>query len=218
MYFASRAQAGRMLATQLVPKYRYEDCAIVALNDGGVVVAAQIAMQLHCVINLLLYEEIKLPMEPQAISGIAHNGAYIYNSYYAPAEAEELVSEYRGFIEQEKTNKMSKMQHMLGHGGVVRRDLLKGHTIILVSDGLRSPFGLELAAEYLKPINYEKLVVVTPLASIEAVDRMHVLADDLYCLNVVESTLETDHYYDQQDVPSHEKIIEIIEKIILNWQ
>lgn len=218
MYFASRAQAGRMLATQLLPKYRYEDCAIVALSDGGVVVAAQIAMQLHCVINLLLYEEIRLPMEPQAISGITANGAYMYNSYYAPAVAEELVGEYRGFIEQEKTNKMSQMQQLLGHGGVVRRDLLKGHTIILVSDGLRTPFGLDLAAEFLKPIDYERLVVATPLASIEAVDRMHVLADDLYCLNVVESTLETDHYYDQQDVPGHEKVVEIIEKIILNWQ
>ncbi len=218
MYFASRAQAGRQLADKLVPKYRYEDCAIVALNDGGVVVAAQIAMQLHCVINLLLYEEIKIPMEPNAISGIAHNGAYIQNSYYQKAEADELTGEYYQYIEQQKTEKMSNMQRLMGHGGVVRKDLLKGHTIILVADGLRTAFALELAAEYLKPIDYTRLVVATPLASIEAVDRMHVLADDLYCLSVVESTLDTDHYYDSHDVPEHDKVVEIIEKIILNWQ
>ncbi|CAN5385152.1 hypothetical protein BH09PAT4_BH09PAT4_08150 [soil metagenome] len=218
MYFASRAQAGRSLASQLVAKYRYEDCAIVALNDGGVVVAAQIAVQLHCVINLLMYEEIKIPMEPHAIAGIAHNGAYVSNNYYQPSEAEELSAEYYQFIEQQKTEKMSAMQRLLGHGGVVRKDLLKGHVIILVSDGLRTSFELELAAEYLKPIDYTKLVVATPLASVEAVDRMHVLADDLYCLSVVESALETDHYYDQRDVPSHDKVVEIIEKIILNWR
>lgn len=218
MYFTSRAQAGRMLAAQLVPKYRYEDCAIVALNDGGVVVAAQIAMQLHCVINLLLYEEINIPMEPQAIAGIAHNGAYVSNTAYAKAESDELTTEYYQYIEQQKTEKMSSMQRMMGHGGVVRKDLLKGHTVIVVADGLRTPFGLELAAEYLKPIDYTKLIIATPLASIETVDRMHVLADDLYCLSVVDSTLETDHYYDQHDVPEHEKVVEIIEKIILNWQ
>lgn len=218
MYFANRAQAGKLLATKLIEKYRYEDCAIIALSDGGVVVGAQIAVQLHCAINLLLYEEIKIPMEPQAISGIAHNGAYIYNSYYSPGVAEDLVSEYRGFIEQQKFEKISKMQRMLGHGGVVRQDLLKGRIVILVSDGMRNRFELELAAEYLKPIDYQKLVVATPLASIDAVDRMHVLADDLYCLSVVEDTLETNHYYDNNDMPSHEKIVEIIEKIILNWK
>lgn len=218
MYFASRAQAGKLLAAQLLPKYRYEDCAVVALNDGGVVVGAQIAMQLHCVMNLLLYEEITLPMEPEAISGIAHNGAYVYNSAYAPAEADELTGEYYQYIEQQKMEKMSSMQRLLGNGGVVRKDLLRGHVIILVADALRTPFGLELAAEYLKPIEYTKLVVATPLASVAAVDRMHVLADDLCCLSVVESALETDHYYDQNDVPGREKVVEIIEKIILNWK
>lgn len=207
-----------MLAARLIPKYRYENCVVVALNDGGVVIGAQIAMQLHCAMNLLLYEEIKLPMEPEALSGIAHNGAYVYNSKYNRAEVEDLVSEYYQYIEQEKATKMEEMQRLLGRGGVVRKDLLKGHNIILVSDGLRSPFALDLAVEYLKPINYTRLIVATPLASIETVDRMHVLADDLCVLSVVESALETDHYYDKQDVPDHAKVVEIIEKIILSWQ
>ena len=207
-----------MLASQLVPKYRYENCVVVGLSDGGVVVGAQIAMQLHCALNLLLYEEIKLPMENQAFSGIAHNGAYAYNSYYEQPVIEDMVSEYYQYIEQEKAAKMASMQRLMGHGGVVRKDLLKGHNIILVSDGLRSPFALELAAEYLKPIDYTHLVVATPLASIEAVDTMHILADDLYVMSVIDSTLDNDHYYEAHDVPDHAKVVEIIEKIILNWQ
>lgn len=207
-----------MLAAQLAPIYRYENCAVVALNDGGVVIGAQIAAELHCVINLLLYEEINIPMEPQAISGIAHNGAYVYNSAYPKAETDELVSEYYQYIEQEKMTKMSQMHRLIGHGGVVRKDLLKGHTIILVSEGFRTPFGMELAVEYLKPIDYNKLVIAAPIASIESVDRMHVLGDDLYVLSVVDNTFETNHYYDNNDVPEHEKVVEIIEKIILNWR
>lgn len=70
MYFASRMQAGRMLASQLAPKYRYENCAVIALNDGGVMVGAQIASQLHCILMMLLSSEINLPMEPDAIAGI----------------------------------------------------------------------------------------------------------------------------------------------------
>jgi predicted phosphoribosyltransferase len=113
MYFASRVQAGRMLASQLLPKYRYENCAIVALNDGGVVVGAQIAMQLHCPLMMLMSEEINLPREPDAIATIAQDGSFSYNNNYSRYELGELESEYFQYIEQEKMNKLQHMHRLL---------------------------------------------------------------------------------------------------------
>lgn len=218
MYFASRMQAGRMLANQLVEKYRYENCAVVAINDGGVVVGAQIAMRLHCVLMLLASEEIDLPREIEAIGAIAQDGSFTYNNYYSQSEIDELMGEYFGFVEQEKLNRIQDLQHLVGAGGILRKDLLKGRNIIIVSDGFSNGFPLDIAFQYLKPVAIEKVVVATPLASVAAVDRMHVLADDLVCLSVVADYISTDHYYDKQDIPEHAKIIETIEKIILNWK
>jgi putative phosphoribosyl transferase len=219
MYFASRLQAGRMLAAQLVEKYRYENCAVVALNDGGVIVAAQIAMQLHAVLMMLVTAEINLPMEPEAFAGISQNGSFSYNKgSYSSGEIEELGGEYYHFIEQEKMSKMQEMQRLVGDGGLIQKDLLRGRTIILVSDGFKSAFTLDIASEYLKPIASDKLIVATPLASVKAVDRMHIMADEIYCLSVMEDYIDTNHYYDTQDVPEHSKVIETIEKIILNWK
>jgi predicted phosphoribosyltransferase len=96
--------------------------------------------------------------------------------------------------------------------------LLRGHTVILVSDGLSNGFSLDLAAQFLKPINTKKLIVATPLASVPAVDRMHILADEIFCLSVVQDYMTTDHYYDTQDVPSHEKVVKTIEQIVLHWK
>jgi predicted phosphoribosyltransferase len=62
------------------------------------------------------------------------------------------------------------------------------------------------------------MVIATPFASIQAVDRMHVLADDLYCLNVIEDYMDTDHYYDKRDVPDHETVLATIEQIVLKWK
>ena len=45
MYFESRSAAGQLLAAQLVEKYRYENCAVVALSEGGVLVGEQIAAE-----------------------------------------------------------------------------------------------------------------------------------------------------------------------------
>jgi putative phosphoribosyl transferase len=218
MYLASRLQAGRMLAKQLAKKYRYENCAVMALNDGGVMVGAQIAMQLHCVLTMLESAEINLPREPDAIAGITAGGTIAYNSRYSAGELDELVGENYGYIEQEKLTRLHDMNRLLGSGGTVSRVLLRGHNIIIVSDGFKTGFTVDLAAEFLKPIAIEKMIIAAPFASVKAVDRMHVLADDLYCLNVIEDYMDTDHYYDKHDVPSHAAVLKAIEEIILKWK
>jgi putative phosphoribosyl transferase len=218
MYFASRVQAGRMLATQLAKKYRYENCAVLALNDGGVMVGAQIASRLHCVITMLQTAEINLPREPQAIAGITEDGVVAYNHSLSDSEIREISSENFGLIEQEKLSQMHHMHQLVGMGGTINKDLLRGHHVIVVSDGLKSGFAIDLAAEFLKPIAIEKLIVAVPFASVQAVDRMHVMADDLYCLSVISDYIDTNHYYDKQDIPDHETVLKTIEHVILNWK
>lgn len=217
MYFANRMQAGRMLAAQIARKYTGQECAVVALSDGGVVVGAQIAMQLHCVVTMLLVDEIELPREMISIAGISQDGSFTYNHAYSPAEIEDMVSEYRGVIEQEKIEKLQEMNHLLGSGGLISHDLIKDRVVILVSDGLSSGFSIDLALEYLKPVPLKRIIVATPLASLGAVDRMHILADDIYCLSTVEQYITTDHYYDTQDVPEHSVIVATVEELIKKW-
>jgi len=207
-----------MLAAQLVPKYRYENCAVVALNDGGVMVGAQVAKQLHCVLMMLLSEEIELPREPKAIAGITADGNFTYNHDFSEGEIDEMVTEYRGLIEQEKLTQLHKMNELLGSGGMVRKDLLKGHNVILVADGLQNSFLLDMALDFLKPIAIDRLIVATPFASVQAVDRMHIVADEIVCLNVLEDYMDTNHYYDKQDIPDHETVVKTIEEIVLHWK
>lgn len=206
-----------MLASHISPNYSNSDTAIVALSDGGVVVGTQIAMKLRCVVTMLLVDEIELPRETISVAGIAQDGSFSYNQAYSPAEIEDMVSEYRGVIEQEKLMKLRDMQERMGGGGLIRHDLLKGRNIILVSDGLSSGFSIDLAYEYLKPISIKKLIVATPLASIAAVDRMHILADEIYCLSAIEDYIDTDHYYDTKDIPDHQKVVATVSELIKNW-
>ncbi len=207
-----------MLAAQLAKKYRYENCAVMALDDGGVMVGAQIATQLHCVLTLMMSAEIKLPQEPVAIAGITPGGSLSYNHTYSEGEISELAGENFGYIEQQKLLKMHDMNQLVGGAGTIDKRLLKGHNVIVVTDGIKNGFPVDLAYEFLKPISIEKLVFAVPFSSVEAVDRMHVLADDLYCLNVIPEYRETSHYYDKQDVPDHATVLKTLERIILNWK
>lgn len=207
-----------MLASQLVPKYRYENCSVVALGDGGVMVGAQISAALHCSLSLLMTEEIDLPREPNAIAGIAQDGSFAYNEAYSAGEIDELQSEYYHLIEQEKMEKMHEMHRLVGDIGTIDKRLLKGHNVILVSDGMKTSFALDVAVQFLKPIAIEKLIVATPLASVKAVDRMHIVADDLCVLSVLDDYMNTPHYYDKDDMPDHDTVMEIIERIIMLWR
>jgi putative phosphoribosyl transferase len=218
MYFASRTQAGRMLAAKVLPKYRSDNCVVVALSDGGVMVGAQIAVKLLCPLTLLMNAEIKLPREPQAIAGITSGGTFTFNHEYSQGEIDELRSEYYGFIESEKLTQLHALNQLVGPGGTINKQLLRGRNVIIVSDGLKTGFEIDLAAEFLKPIAIEKLVVAVPFASLTAVDKMHVLADDLYCLSVITDYFDTNHYYDNNDVPDHGTVLKTVEHVVSNWQ
>lgn len=207
-----------MLASQIVGKYRNEKCAVLALDDGGVMVGVQIAMQLHCVLMLLMSAEIKLPQEPTAIAGITATGTMSYNHLYSDGEINEMAGENFGYIEQQKLLQMHDMNRLVGGGGTISKDLLRGHNVIVVTDGAKTGFSIDLACEFLKPISIQRIIFAVPFSSVEAVDRMHVMADDLYCLNVVPDYRETDHYYDKRDIPDHATVLETIELVTKNWQ
>jgi len=218
MYFESREQAGQILAAELIEKYRYEDCAVIALSDGAVVIGEEIAKALHCVLTMLLVEEIEIPGEGMSFGGVSQNGGFTYNGMISAGEMEYYTSEYHGFLEEQKRLAFQKLNRLLGDGGVIDNELLRDRVVILVSDGLDTGASLDVAVDFLKPIRIKRLIVVTPVATVQAVDKLHVLADELHILDVKANFMGVNHYYDNNDIPSHEDTIAKINQIVLNWR
>lgn len=218
MYFESRAQAGQILAAELVEKYRYENCVVVALSDGAVQVGEQIAGALHCLLTMLMIEDIEIPGEGMSFGAVSQNGGFTYNGMFTAGEIEGYTSEFHGYLEEQKREAFQKINRLLGDGGIIDNDMLRDHVVILVADGLDDGASLDVASDFLKPIRIQKLIVATPIATVPAVDRLHMLADELHVLDVKENFMGIDHYYDQNDVPSHEETVAKINEIVLNWR
>ena len=81
-----------------------------------------------------------------------------------------------------------------------------------------SGFTLDAAVDYLKPVKYKRLIVATPIASVSAVDRMHLLSDEIHCLSVISEYMTTNHYYEDNALPSHETIVKTIQNIVDHWR
>lgn len=217
MYFESRAEAGQKLAGSL-SEYRYENTVVVALNDGAVQVGEQIAATLHCALTLLLTDDIEVPGEGVSFGTLNQSGRFTYNGMFSAGEIEEYYSEFHGYLEDQKRTKMSQMNQLLGAGGIVDEAMLKEHVVILVSDGFVNGASIEAAADFLKPLRIVRLVIAAPIASVAAVDRAHIIGDQLRILSVTDNYLDTSHYYDVNDVPDHEATVKKLNDVVLSWQ
>lgn len=219
MYFESRSHAGATLAEQLLEQYRYENCAVLALSDGAVLVGEQIAWRLHCVLMLLLSESIEVPGEGVSFGAVAQGGQFTYNSQFTEGQIDGYTSEFYGYLEEQKREANQRLNRLLGDGGIVDKDMLRDRTVILVSDGFSDDLSsLDVALNFLKSIRTERIVVAAPTASVAAIDRLHVIVDEMHILDVKENFMGVNHYFEDNTLPSREDTITKINQIVLNWR
>lgn len=216
MYFSSRIEAGYRLALEML-QYRYENTIVVALSDGAVQVGQQIAAHLHCALTMLLMEGIDIPGEGVTMGMVNQSGRFTYNGMLSAGEIEEYYSEFHGYLEDQKREKIAQINRLLGAGGIVDPAMLREHNVVVVSDGLSNGSSLDAAADFMKPLKIKRLIMVAPVAAVAAVDRMHILADEIHVLSVTDNFLDTNHYYDVNDLPSHEATVAALNEIVLNW-
>jgi predicted phosphoribosyltransferase len=107
---------------------------------------------------------------------------------------------------------------ILGRDGEIDKALLRHRVVIVVSDGLASGFSMQICADFLKTVAIKKIIAATPFASVQAVDKMHLLADEICCLNVPGNYMGTSHYYDDNTVPDMKGVLKIMRNITLNWE
>jgi len=218
MYFESRAQAGEILANKLFEQYRYDDCVVVTISDGSVLVGEQIAKVLHCALTMLLVETIDIPGEGISFGGVSQDGGFTYDSSLSGGEIDEYNNEFHGYLEEQKRQAFQKINRLLGDGGVIKKDMLRDRVVILVADGLDSGTVFDSVIDFLKPIHIKRLVVATPVSNVQAVDKIHILADEIHILDVKANFMGTNHYYEKNDIPSHEETIAKINQTIINWR
>ena len=217
LYYKNRADAGKKLIPYL-EKYRNENTVVVALSPGASIVGAQVAMALHANLLIYLIKHIYLPGETESIAGMSSTDTFMYNSMFNAGQLEELATEYRGHIDQERLNSRHELNILLGHEGEIKPALLRHKIVILITDGLSNGFSIDMAAEYLKHVAIQKLVIATPIASVPAVDRMHLVADEIACLAVTDNYIDTNHYYDDNMIPEVPDVLKMMKNIAINWK
>lgn len=217
MYFKDRLDAGSKLIPML-NRYKGENCAVVALSPGAIMVGIPIAEALHSNLMMLLSEDIDIPGEPVPMAAITSDDALTYNPWYSIGQIEEFDMDYFNYIQDQRMNQLHKLHLILGKNGEIKKEQLRHHVVILLSDGLNNGFSISIAENFMKTISYKRLVVAATFSTFDAYDKMKQAGDDSYCLNMVDNFLGVDHYYDDNKIPKIDRLLEISSDISLLWR
>lgn len=178
--FANRYDAGRKLAADL-GKYKGQSAVVLAIPNGGIPVAVEVALALESELDLVISRKLPLPLKPEAGFGaVADDGTVIQN--------EEVVAGV-GLTPYQINYQINKVRDEIQKRSLLYRTdrslaILNGKTAIIVDDGLASGFTMMAAVASVRRRRPGKIVVAVPATSEAARERVGQMVDELVTLAV----------------------------------
>ena len=210
--FRDRIHAGELLARKL--KFYIKDIKgasiVLAIPSGGVPVGNAIAKELGVPLDLIIVRKLPIPYNTEAGFGsVSWDGEVKLN--------DKLVSGLQ--LSGEEIGKaIDKVKRELDKRMELFRDNrpfpeLKGMTVIIVDDGLASGYTILAAISSVKKHYPSKIIVAIPTASKNAIDLVSPYVDEVFCLNIRETTIfaVADAYQEWHDLTEQE-VLKILKK------
>jgi putative phosphoribosyl transferase len=178
--FENRHDAGRRLAAEL-GEYQGQSVVVLAIPNGGVPVAVEVAGALDAELSLVISRKIPMPLRPEAGFGaIADSGNIILND-----EVVRRLGLSRQQIEYEASKVRAEIKkRSLLYRGEKPPASITGRTAIIVDDGLASGITMLAAVESVRYRRPRATVVAVPCASAMALKQVERVASRVVALTV----------------------------------
>jgi putative phosphoribosyl transferase len=178
--FVNRRDAGRQLATRLLPLAE-ERPIVVALPRGGIPVAEQVAVALGAPLEILAVRKLGAPHNPEyGIGAIAEGGTRVLDQEALAVlgiEGDELD---RIFVEE--TAELRR--RVEAYRGDRSPPSLRGRAVIVVDDGVATGVTDAAALRDVRRQRPRCLILAVPVCPPDSLGRLQDEADEVVCLVV----------------------------------
>lgn len=197
--FENRESAGRHLANAL-GKIRLHDPLILAVPNGGVPVAIEVARQLHAPLDLFIVRMIAAPGDPDVAIGAVADGGEPHIVL-----DDEKIGQYTippGYLDGECRKQLEDVDRCRKmYRGTAPVPSLKGRSVILVDDCIERSVVLRVAIDALRRAGVASIAVAAPVASRRALVVLGSTVDDIVCLHRSDANENlAAHYADFPDI------------------
>jgi predicted phosphoribosyltransferase len=186
--FADRVDAGRQLAQQLRAYAEAPATVVLGIPRGGVVVAAEVARELHLPLDIVFAAKVGAPGNPEfAIGALTADGRLLANPQ-AGFDAAGLDSAAGPARE-----KMARQLHSL-RGDRPPLDV-SGLTTIVVDDGLATGLTALAAVHYLRRHGASRVVLAVPVSADSSARRLRGEVDEFVAVDVPQGFSAVGQFY-----------------------
>lgn len=207
--YVDRKHAGEHFS-KLLEGWRGGSGIVLAIPNGGALVAVPIALNLALDLRLAVVRKIQFPGNPEAGFGAV-----------GPLDTvvlDEGLLQHHGLTprlieEQKRKALVSVRERIQRFGPWAQLPLLDNRDVLLVDDGLATGSTMEAAVRIVKAHRPSRVVVAVPTSSHRAWKRLHTVVDEILCPHVSRLPMfaVADAYENWYDVQEDE-VLRILEK------
>lgn len=186
--FADRINAGRQLAEKLTRYVDQPGTVVLGIPRGGVVVAAEVARELHLPLDIVLAAKVGAPGNSEFAAGaVTADGELLANAAagFSTAELDQIADGARAKIARQLTSLRGDRQPLK----------LAGQTAIVVDDGLATGLTARAAIRFLRRQGAARVVLAVPVAAADSARALAAEADDLVAVETRDDFFAVGQFY-----------------------
>lgn len=210
MIFVDRAEAGRLLARELLerrPTLRDMKPIVLAIPRGGVAVGRAVARELGAPLDIFLARKLGAPgQEELGIGAVAPGGIRVLD--------EELVAALRvppEYIEQVTERERAELERRLERYREGRAaPEIAGRAVILVDDGLATGVTARAALAALRVEHPAALLFAAPVCSLEGAAALRAEGHDVVCVAAPPDFRGVGEWYQEFEQLTDEDVVTLL--------
>ena len=208
-YFHDREDA----ATQLfesIPKdfFQSQEVVVVALSEGGVLIADSIAHKLQESMEILLIESVTAPNNPElSIAKVSETQEIVIHR--ALIEAFE-ISETFVYNEAKRVYDEKILSHLYKYrkGGTLQS--VRDKAVLLVDECIETDFTMIAAIKSMITKGAKNIYVATPVMDSFSYESLLQICDGIFCPYRIKDYISVEYYYEKLEKPEFSELERII--------
>lgn len=176
--YETRTQAGQDLAKALAEFKARPNTLVLALPRGGVPVAYEVAKALGLPLDVFIVRKLGVPGHAElAMGAVSSSGVQLLNAAIVRdlGITDEEIEAVARAEEQEITRRAELYRARMP------ALVASGKTVLVVDDGIATGATMRVAVQSLKKLGASHVVVAVPVAPIETISSLRLLADQVVC-------------------------------------